>query len=54
MALESTLLNSANGLNYEEQLTILEESCYKEEFDFPRLKYHLALLAESQVSNPIY
>ena len=47
MALESTLLNSANGLNYEEELAILEESCYKEDFDFTKLKCHLALLADT-------
>ena len=47
MALENTLLNSANGLNYEEQLAILEESCYKEDFDFSKLKCHLALLDDT-------
>ena len=47
MALENTLLNSANGLNYEEELAILEESCYKEDFDFTKLKCHLALLADT-------
>ena len=49
IALESTLLNLANGLNYEEQLAILEESCYKEDFDFSKLKCHLALLADKEV-----
>ena len=34
MALENTLLNSAKRLNYEEQLAILEEPCYKEDFWF--------------------
>ena len=47
MALENTLLNSANGLNYEEELAILEESCYKEDFDFTKLKCYLALLADT-------
>ena len=47
MALENTLLNSANGLNYEEQLAILEKSCYKEDFDFSKLKCHLALLDDT-------
>ena len=46
MALENTLLNSANGVNYEE-LAILEESCYKDDFDFTKLKCHLALLADT-------
>ena len=46
MALENILLNSANVLSYEEQLAILEKSCYKEDFDFSKLKYHLALLAD--------
>ena len=44
MALENTLLNSANGFNYEEQLAILEESCYK---DFSKLICHLAFLADT-------
>ena len=55
MALESTLLNSANGLNYKKQLKILEISCYKEDFDFSKLKCHLSLLANTvklQVSIP--
>ena len=47
MALENTLLNSAKGLNYEEQLAILEEPCYKEDFDFSKLKCHLALLDDT-------
>ena len=47
MAMEKILLNSANVLSYEEQLAILEKSCCKEDFDFSKLKCHLALLADT-------
>ena len=30
LALESVLLNSANGLNYKDQLAIVQQSCYKD------------------------
>ena len=34
LALESVLLNAANGLNYQDQLTVVQQSCYKDDFNF--------------------
>jgi len=42
LALETVLLNAANGLNYEDQLTVVKQSCYKDNFNFNRLESQLA------------
>ena len=41
LALESVLLNAANGLNYQDQLTVVQQSCYKDDFNFSRLESQL-------------
>jgi len=44
VAMENTLLNAANGLAYEEPLTILEKSNYNKDFHYRKLRSHLAVL----------
>ena len=47
LALESVLLNAANGLNYQDQLAIVQQSCYKDDFNFSRLEAQLGMLADA-------
>ena len=47
LALESVLLNAANGLNYQDQLTVVQQSCYKDDFNFSRLESQLGMLADA-------
>ena len=47
LLLESVLLNAANGLNYKDQLAIVQQSCYKDNFNFSRLESQLGLLADA-------
>jgi len=47
LALETVLLNAANGLNYEDQLTVVKQSCYKDDFNFNRLESQLGMLADA-------
>ena len=44
-ALESVLLNAANGLNYQDQLKVVEQSCYTD--DFSGLESQLGMLADA-------
>ena len=47
LLLESVLLNAANSLNYKDQLAIVQQSCYKDNFNFSRLESQLGLLADA-------
>ena len=47
LALESVLLNAANGLNYQDQLTVVQQSCYKDDFNFSRLESQLGMLVDT-------
>ena len=47
LALESVLLNAANGLNYQDQLTVVQQSCYKDDFNFSQLESQLGMLADA-------
>ena len=47
LALESVLLNAANGLNYQDQLTVVQQSCYKDDFNFSRLESQLGMLTDA-------
>ena len=47
LALESVLLNAANGLNYKDQLAIVQQSCYKDDFNFSQLESQLGLFADA-------
>ena len=46
LALESVLLNAANGLNYKDQLKVVQQYCYKDDFNFSRLDSQLGILAD--------
>jgi len=47
LALETALLNAANDLNYEDQLTVVKQSCYKGNINFNRLEFQLGILSDA-------
>jgi len=55
VTMKNTLLNAANSLAYEEPLTILEKSNYNNDFDYRKLRSHLAVLPDTiKLADPIY
>lgn len=46
IALETLLMKAANGEPYDDQLHIVENSCYKNDFNFSVLKRHLSMLVD--------
>jgi len=44
LPLESVLLN---GLHYKDQLTVVRQSCYKDDFNFSKLESQLRMLADA-------
>ena len=55
LTLESLLLKAAREEEFEEEIKKVEASCYKGDFDFPRLKRQLLLVADvmKQASPPL-
>ena len=46
LAVEQTLLKAANGDDYQSEIALLEESCYKNDIDWSDLNRHLPLLQD--------
>ena len=46
LAVEQTLLKAANGDDYQSELALLQESCYKNDIDWSDLNWHLPLLQD--------
>ena len=46
IAMESLLINAANGNPYERELKDVQESVFKNDLDFDRLKKHLGVLVD--------
>ena len=46
LALEGVIIKSANNETYEDELKLLEDSCYADDLDFKALRRHLPLVCD--------
>jgi len=47
LTLESVLLNTVYGLHYRDLLTVVQQSCYQDDFNFSTLGSQLRMLADA-------